>query len=127
VTLQTHLKIDNTLCGEVVALEEGYAEVLLETTACMAADEKGLVHGGFVFGAADYAAMAAVNAPTVVLAACSSRFLAPATVGDAVVFKARCEENDGRKYTITVRGYCGETACYSGTFTAVVTNKHVLD
>jgi len=127
VTLQTHLKIDNDFCGEVVALEAGYAEVALKTTACMAADERGLVHGGFIFGAADYAAMAAVNAPTVVLAACSCRFLAPAGVGERIVFKARSRNDDGRKHHITVTGYCGETECFSGEFTAVVTKKHVLD
>lgn len=32
----------------------------------MAADEYRLVHGGFIFGLADYAVMLAINEPTVV-------------------------------------------------------------
>jgi acyl-coenzyme A thioesterase PaaI-like protein len=43
----------------------------------MAADQRGLVHGGFTFGLADYAAMVAVNDPNVVLGAAEVRFLAP--------------------------------------------------
>jgi acyl-coenzyme A thioesterase PaaI-like protein len=125
--LKTHLKIDNGLCGTVIALEEGYAAVELETTPQMAADERGLVHGGFVFGAADYAAMAAVNEPTVVLAASRCRFLAPSKVGDELLFKAKCVENDGKKYMVTVTGYCGETEVFTGEFKTVVTPRHVLE
>ncbi|MCJ7764640.1 MAG: thioesterase, partial [Thiovulaceae bacterium] len=57
----THLKIDNSLCGEAVKIEQGLAQVRLVTTQQMAADSEGLVHGGFIFGAADFAAMCAVN------------------------------------------------------------------
>jgi len=127
VKLNTHLKIDTALCGSVVALGEGYAAVELETTPVMAADEKGLVHGGFIFGAADYAAMAAVNEPTVVLAGSSCRFLAPAKVGDVLLFKARCVESDGKKYRITVNAYCDKTEVFSGEFKAVVLPSHVLE
>ena len=63
MTLSTHLDIDTTLCGKVTKLEPRYAEVLLHTTHQMSADTEGLVHGGFIFGAADYAAMCAVNDP----------------------------------------------------------------
>jgi acyl-coenzyme A thioesterase PaaI-like protein len=126
MTLKTHLKIDQGLCGTVTRLAEGAATVELKTTACMAADEKGLVHGGFVFGAADYAAMAAVNQPTVVLAGSRCRFLAPSKVGDVIVFKAESIENDGKKYLVTVKGYCAETEVFSGEFKTVVTKAHVL-
>jgi len=126
MTLNTHLKIDTALCGSVITLSGGYAEVELKTTSVMAADEAGLVHGGFIFGAADYAAMAAVNEPTVVLAGSSCRFLAPSKAGDTLLFKASCVENDGKKYRITVEAYCGETAVFTGEFKAVVLPAHVL-
>ena len=47
----------------------------------MAADGRGLVHGGFTFGLADFAAMCAVNDPNVVLGAATCKFLAPVQVG----------------------------------------------
>jgi len=43
----------------------------------MAVDQMGLVHGGFTFGAADFAAMAAVNDPNVVLVSSECRFFKP--------------------------------------------------
>lgn len=125
--LNTHLKIDEGLCGTVKALSEGYAEVVLTTTKSMAADEQGLVHGGFIFGSADYAAMAAVNEPTVVLAAAECRFLAPSRVGDEIVFKAKVTQIDGKKYRVTVSGYCLEKEVFSAQFKTVVLPKHVLD
>ena len=63
----THLAIDRRLCGEPLEIAEGSAIVVLVTLPEMAADDRGLVHGGFVFGLADYAAMLAVNDPLVVL------------------------------------------------------------
>jgi acyl-coenzyme A thioesterase PaaI-like protein len=125
--MNTHLKIDEGLCGTVIAQAEGSASVVLETTDVMAADEQGLVHGGFIFGAADYAAMAAVNEPTVVLAGAECRFLAPSRVGDEIIMKANIIENDAKKYKVTVTGYCGDKEVFSGLFKTVVLPKHVLD
>jgi hypothetical protein len=67
VNVQTHHGIDRRLCGEPTMIAVDRAVVALTATAEMAADDRGLVHGGFVFGAADYAAMLAVNHPNVVL------------------------------------------------------------
>jgi len=126
MTLNTHLNIDPRLCGKVTQLGEGSATVELATLPEMAADEKGLVHGGFIFGAADYAAMAAVNAPTVVLASASCKFLAPSRAGDTIIFKAKCIENNGKKYGVIVNAFCGENEVFSGEFKTVVTAEHVL-
>jgi acyl-coenzyme A thioesterase PaaI-like protein len=122
----THLEIDEALCGKVIELDGGRAVVELQTVATMAADEQGLVHGGFIFGAADFAAMAAVNEPTVVLASSSCRFTAPSRVGDVIVFTATVVENEGRKYRVEVVGLQEATAVFKGEFSCVVTPKHVL-
>ena len=61
--LFTHLMINKTLCGELVELKQSYAKTSLLTNSDMSVDEYKLIHGGFIFGAADFAAMAAVNDP----------------------------------------------------------------
>lgn len=124
--LNTHLKIDRTLCGEVIVLEEGYAKVELKTTDIMRADDEGLVHGGFCFSAADFAAMAAVNDPNVVLAKSESKFLAPVRVGEIVVFEAEVVETNGNKRTVKVTGDVEQTHVYEGTMYTVVLKEHVL-
>ena len=78
---RTHRLTSKRLVGKPVKIEKNYAEVLLETTEEMTVDEYGLVHGGFTFGLADYAAMLAVNEPTVVLGKADVKFLKPVKVG----------------------------------------------
>lgn len=122
----THLKIDVSLCGEVTRLEKGSAHLRLMATERMAADEEGLVHGGFIFGAADFAAMCAVNEPHVVLAGSECRFLAPSRVGDVIDFEARVTQSEGRKSVVEVQGTCKGQPVFSGSFKTVVTKEHVL-
>ncbi len=124
--VKTHLEIDNALCGKVTRLEEGYAEVLLHTTTQMKADTQGLVHGSFVFGAADYAAMVAVNDPYVVLGSSSSKFLAPVKVGDAVLCKASIVSEKGKKKVVEVEAYVSGRLIFEGSFTTFVLANHVL-
>jgi acyl-coenzyme A thioesterase PaaI-like protein len=125
--LNTHLDIDTSLCGKVIKLEEGYAEVLLHTTQKMTADQYGLVHGGFVFGAADYAAMSAVNDPYVVLGSSSSKFLAPVKVGDVVLCKATVVSEKGKKRIVGVEAFVSDKLVFEGSFTTFVLKSHVLE
>ncbi|MFT5684240.1 MAG: acyl-coenzyme A thioesterase PaaI-like protein [Myxococcota bacterium] len=125
--LNTHLGINPTLCGVPEALGEGTATVTLATTEAMAADARGLVHGGFVFGLADYAAMLAVNDPNVVLGSAETRFTAPVAVGQSVTATATQTAVKGRKHTVVVVASVGEKVVFSGTFTAFVLDGHVLD
>ncbi|MCH9739314.1 MAG: thioesterase [Epsilonproteobacteria bacterium] len=127
MNLNTHLKIDTALNGKVIELQEGYAQVELTTIEVMRADEQGLVHGGFAFGAADYAAMSAVNDPNVVLAKSETKFLAPIKVGQSVIFKANITESNGAKHTVEVVGNVGDKKVFVGTFYTVVLGKHVFE
>ncbi len=125
--LNTHLNINTSLCGKVTRLQENYAEVLLHTTQQMTADRQGLVHGGFIFGAADYTAMLAVNDPLVVLGASSSKFLAPVKVGDAVLCKATVVSEKAKKREVEVQAFVNGKLVFEGDFTTFVLDKHVLE
>lgn len=122
----THEKIDRSLCGEPVMVKEGRSEVRLECSSCMAADSSGLVHGGFIFGLADYAAMLAVNHPNVVLGSAETRFLKPSRVSDVLIARAEDTTPQERKHLVQVDVYCGDEMVFSGTFTCFVTRQHVL-
>ena len=124
---RTHLNTDQTLCGSPLELGDGTASVALDTTDRMEVDDQGLVHGGFVFGLADYAAMLAVNDPNVVLAGAQSRFLAPVRRGDRAVAHARTVATEGRKHEVLVEVTVGSTRVFEGTFTCFVLGHHVLD
>jgi len=124
--IKTHKNINQKLCGEPVALKEGYAKVKLITIPEMAADEEGLVHGGFIFGQADYAAMLAVNHPYVVLGAANVRFLKPVKVGDEVVAEAEVKETKGKKVIVNVVVKREKESVFEGEFICFVLENHVL-
>ena len=124
--LNTHLKIDQTLNGTVIELKKGYAKIALQTTSIMIADAEGLVHGGFIFGAADFCAMAAINDPFVVLAKSEVKFLAPVKEGEVVVLQGHICEEKGNRATVEVTGAVKEKKVFIGTFYTVILEKHVL-
>jgi len=126
VFIATHKRINQELSGEVTKLERGYVEVKLITTAEMVADDVGLVHGGFIFSAADYAAMLAVNEPNVVLVGSDCQFLSPVKFHDEVIFKAKVRHKEGRKRNVHVEGYVLDIKVFEGEFKTVVTERHVL-
>jgi acyl-coenzyme A thioesterase PaaI-like protein len=122
----THLQIDEELCGEAVEVGGDAATVRLETTERMTVDDHGLVHGGFVFGAADYAAMLAVNDPNVVLGGADVGFLAPVEAGQTVMAEAEVLSVEGKKHEIDARATVDGREVFNGTFTAFVLDEHVL-
>ena len=126
VDTNTLLAIDTEWVGTPLAPGDGSARVTLTTHARMAADSRGLVHGGFVFGLADYAAMLAVNDPFVVLGSSEARFLRPVVVGDVVVASATRESAAGKKHIVKVTCTRADEPVFEGTFTCFVLPGHVL-
>ncbi len=124
---RTHDRIASGLCGRPVELSAGRARVVLDASAEMAADERGLTHGGFTFGLADYAAMLAVNEPTVVLASAETKFLGPVVTGDRLEAEAEVERTDGRKRWVKVTVRRAGAPVMEGQFLAVVPDRHILD
>jgi uncharacterized protein (TIGR00369 family) len=122
----THQKINQDLCGKPLEVKEGYSRVELVPPESMAADETGLVHGGFLFGQADYAAMIAVNHPNVVLGGANVKFLKPVKAGDKVVAQAQVTVIEGKKNTVEVSITRNEEKVFEGTFFCFVLEKHIL-
>lgn len=126
VDIRTHQKINHELCGEIQTLENGYVELKLVTTHEMIADDQGLIHGGFIFSAADYAAMLAVNEKNVVLVGSDCQFLSPVKFGDIVTFVAKVRHKEGRKRNVHVTGHVLNIKVFDAELKTVVTERHVL-
>ena len=127
INIRTHLAIDQTLCGKPLFIEDGESQVTFTAMPEMAADKSGLVHGGFVFGLADYAAMLAVNHPNVVLGAADVKFLNPVQVGDTLAARASVQKVDGKKQMVDVVISQRDKKVFTGRFTCFVLEAHVLD
>jgi len=126
VILKTHQRIHSDLSGSIQKMESGHVEIELVTTKEMLADDMGLIHGGFIFSAADYAAMAAVNERNVVLVASDCQFLSPVKLGDKVRVEANVRHTEGKKRNVNVEAYVYDIKVFSGVFKTVVTERHVL-
>jgi len=128
MTINTHLEINEDLCGRVTELLQGRCTLEFDPTAQMRADDRGLVHGGFIFGAADYAAMLAINDPHVVLAGAEVRFMKPARVGERLIFRAATLIDHPQKPSVEVHALdaTGEEV-FRGVFSCAILPRHVLD
>lgn len=124
--LVTHYDINQSLTGTIEEMEEGYARVNFVATEDMVVDRRGMIHSGFIFGAANYAAMAAVNVSTAILAVSKTNFLAPLSVNDEATFEATALQKDTRKRNIMVVGYYNNIKFFEGEFTVVVLEHHPL-
>jgi uncharacterized protein (TIGR00369 family) len=124
---RTHLLLDRRWSGTPVELREGAAVVRMAALPEMAADEAGLVHGGFLFALADHAAMLAVNDPNVLLASASVEFLRPVCVGDELTAHADLIGAEGKQRTVrcTVEGAAGTVL--RGELRCIVPRRHVLE
>jgi acyl-coenzyme A thioesterase PaaI-like protein len=126
--IKTHEKISQTLVGIPLEVVDGVRAVAeLTATGEMAADSTGLVHGGFAFGLADYAAMLAVNHPNVVLGQAQAKFTAPIRVGETMKAEAIVTKREGRKSEVNVEVKVGDRKVFTGSFTCYTLDKHVLD
>jgi acyl-coenzyme A thioesterase PaaI-like protein len=122
----THKGIDSALCGTPREIGHNYSIVDFIATDAMKADSTGLVHGGFIFGLADYAAMIAVNHPNVVLASAEVTFQKPTAVGDILVARAAIAASKGKKRNVTVEIARNDEIVFRGTFLCAVLDEHVM-
>ena len=126
MTIITHNKIDQKLCGVPLFVAKNRSIIELTTTENMVADDSGLIHGGFIFGLADYAAMLAVNDPNVVLGSSEVKFLKPVVLNDLVLAEAHVEKEDGKKRIVNVVVKRGDDIVFDGSFTCFVLPEHIL-
>lgn len=125
--VKTHRSAVPRLVGTPIDIEDDVAaEVELRAIEEMAVDEWGLIHGGFTFGLADYAAMLAVNHSNVVLGKSESSFVAPVRVGDLMRAMASVTVSEGRRREVEVEIRVKGEAVFKGTFTCYILDKHVL-
>ena len=126
--IKTHALASAELVGRPLRVEEGVsASAELVAVEEMAVDEHGLIHGGFTFNLADYAAMTAVNHPNVVLGGAECRFLAPVSVGERMKADASVVGEEGRLRIVEVEVHVGETKVFEGSFKCYILDRHVLD
>ncbi len=126
MNIKTHQKIIHRLCGRPLNTGVDTSRIEMESTDEMIVDDLGLVHGGFIFGLADHAAMIAVNHPNVVLGAAEVKFFKPVKAGEILMAEARVEDSSGKKKIVSVTVKRDDETVFAGSFTCFVLDQHVL-
>ncbi|HIC10842.1 MAG TPA: PaaI family thioesterase [Campylobacterales bacterium] len=127
IPLNTHTEIYEKYSGRVEKVQEGFAEIHLDIVKEMIADEQGLIHSGFIFSGASFAAVVAVNEKYGFVIGSVVNFLAPVRDDDTIIYKAYARQKIGRKRVVDVIGQVGEIKVFIGEFTVVVMEKHILN
>ena len=124
----THLLASKKLIGSVVSIDNDSAKVTLKITKEMVVDEYNLAHGSFVFGLADYAAMVAINEPTVVLGKAVTKYIKPVLLNDELTAIATItDKSHGKKIIVSVTVSNGEKeVVFEGDFVCFVLENHIL-
>ncbi|WP_372752651.1 hotdog domain-containing protein [Mariniflexile sp.] len=125
----THLLASKKLIGSVISIGTDCAIVKLTITEDMIVDTYNLAHGSFVFGLADYAAMVAVNKPTVVLGKATTKFIKPVVLHDEVTASATITDNsNGKKVIVSVDvKNQNNDLVFEGEFVCFILEKHILE
>jgi acyl-coenzyme A thioesterase PaaI-like protein len=122
----THQMVNQNLCGVPIKLKEHYAQLKLLTTEEMIVDDTDLIHGGFIFGLADYCSMLTVNHPNVVLGGAEVHFLKPVKKGDLLIAKGKLNNRYGKEIHVKVDIFREKDLVFDGEFICYTPKKHVL-
>jgi len=119
-------KLRSIFVGDIIDLDEGFAKSKFITNNEMVFDNFELIHSGFIFGAANFVALAAVNYPYVVLVTSNVKFIAPIELGNEIEFEANVIHKYARKREVNVIGRVSDVKVFEGLFLTVVLDKHIL-
>ncbi|RDU56169.1 thioesterase [Helicobacter sp. MIT 00-7814] len=130
---QEHIDNDELLictrlhsCGDVIENTKGKAHVRFVPDEKMIADIDGsnkLIHSGYLFSAASYAAMVAINKRHSIMIAADVKFLSPIELGHEVFFKATALQNDTKKCEVKVEGFLLDIKIFDSIFHIAVFDK----
>mgnify|MGYP003380448992 CR=1 FL=1 len=124
--LQVCTSMPSSIVGELVELYRDKAVVRFRPNERMIMDESKMIHAGFVFNAASFAAMAAINKKYSVLIASDVKFLAPIELGHEITFKAQAIQSDTKKCEVKVEGFLLDIKIFDSLFHIAVFDKKIF-
>lgn len=114
------------LCGVIVRMSEEEVLVKFTPNEQMVGDESNLIHSGFIFNAANYAAMCLVNHAHSLTIGAEVQFLAPIELEQEMLFLATIKHTNEKKYKVLVKGTLLDIKIFEGTFHISVFDKQLF-
>lgn len=126
IELQACTSLKGELVGNIVKMT--YEEVITKfvPTKQMISDESNLIHSGFIFNAANYAAMCLVNQPHAITIGSEVEFLAPVEFEQEMMFLATVKQSNNKKFEINVKGTLLDIKIFEAIFHIAVFEKQLF-
>lgn len=124
--LLTCNSLKSEFIGSIVKMT--YEEVITKfaPTKQMISDESNLIHSGFIFNAANYAAMCLVNQPHAITIGAEVEFLAPVEFEQEMMFLATVKQSNAKKFEISVKGTLLDIKIFEAIFHIAVFDKQLF-
>lgn len=118
--------LKSELVGSILKMT--YEEVITKfvPTKQMISDESNLIHSGFIFNAANYAAMCLVNQPHAITIGAEVEFLAPVEFEQEMMFLATIKQSNAKKFEISVKGTLLDIKIFESVFHIAVFDKQLF-
>lgn len=104
------------LCGNILKITQEEVVISFAPSKQMISDESNLIHSGFIFNVANYAAMCLVNQPNALTIKSEVQFLAPIEFEQEMLFIATINQSNNKKYEIFVKGTLLDIKIFEGIF-----------
>lgn len=114
------------LCGAIIRMSEEEVLVKFTPNEQMVGDENNLIHSGFIFNAANYAAMCLVNRTHSLTIGAEVQFLAPIELDQEMLFLATIKHINDKKYKVLVKGTLLDIKIFEGTFHISIFDKELF-
>lgn len=126
IELQACTSLKGELVGNIVKMT--YEEVITKfvPTKQMISDESNLIHSGFIFNAANYAAMCLVNQSHAITIGSEVEFLAPVEFEQEMMFLATVKQSNNKKFEINVKGTLLDIKIFEAIFHIAVFEKQLF-
>lgn len=124
--LKIYKKINKDLCGEIIKLSKNEAIVKFIPNETMIVDDNMQIHYGFIFSAASFCAMAAVNKTHSIIIYSETKFLSPVELGYEITFKSKALQSDLKKREVIVEGFMYNIKVFDAIFHIVVFDKSIF-
>ncbi|ANV98398.1 hypothetical protein BBW65_06140 [Helicobacter enhydrae] len=126
IELMTCTALKSDLCGVILNHTEEEILTKFTPTKQMICDEDNLIHSGFIFNAANYAAMCLVNQPFSVTIGSEVEFLAPLEFEQEMHFVGVIKQSNNKKYEVRVIGNLLDIKIFEATFYIAIFDKQLF-
>lgn len=118
--------LKSEICGNIIKMTPDDVITRFIPTKQMISDESNLIHSGFIFNAANYAAMCLVNQPNAITIGAEVEFLAPVEFEQEMVFLATIKQSNAKKFEILVKGTLLDIKIFEAIFHIAVFDKQLF-